>query len=164
MRDRQLIEDCQMVFGLDALESSKAITVEVTNPDYDAYFGSIAYSKGGCLLRMAENFMTEEKFRQGVNAYLKEYLYGNAETAQLWAKLTEFADLPQGLNVSQIMNTWTTQPGFPVVTINATQMSQTRFLLDPNGKILDSTFGVESYNLFQFQPRIMKVYGRFQSA
>ena len=35
------------VFGLDALESSKAITVNVTNPDFDAYFGRIAYGKGG---------------------------------------------------------------------------------------------------------------------
>lgn len=140
MRDRQLIEDCQMVFGLDALESSKAITVEVTNPDFDAYFGSIAYSKGGCLLRMAENFMTEKKFRQGVNAYLEEFSYGNAETAQLWDKLTLFtADLPPDLTVADIMNTFTKQPGFPVVTINATHMSQSRFLLDPKAAIDDAS-------------------------
>ena len=36
----------QSVFGLDALQSSKAITADVTNPDYDSYFGAIAYQKG----------------------------------------------------------------------------------------------------------------------
>ena len=46
-RERQLLNDQMDVFGLDALESSKAITVNVTNPDFDAYFGRIAYGKGG---------------------------------------------------------------------------------------------------------------------
>jgi hypothetical protein len=45
-RDRQLIMSQQSVFGLDALQSSKAITSDVTNPDYDSYFGAIAYQKG----------------------------------------------------------------------------------------------------------------------
>ena len=45
-RDRQLIMSQQSVFGLDALQSSKAITADVTNPDYDSYFGAIAYQKG----------------------------------------------------------------------------------------------------------------------
>ena len=42
---------------------SKAITNPVTNPDYDARFGQIAYKKGACILRMIEKFMTEEKYR-----------------------------------------------------------------------------------------------------
>ena len=41
----------------------KAITNPVTNPDYDARFGQIAYKKGACILRMIEKFMTEEKYR-----------------------------------------------------------------------------------------------------
>ena len=45
-RDRQLTMSQQSVFELDALQSSKAITTNVTNPDYDAYFGAIAYQKG----------------------------------------------------------------------------------------------------------------------
>ena len=132
-RDRQLIMAQQVVFGLDALQTSKAITSDVTNPDYDAYFGAIAYKKGGSLCRMIEHFMTEEKFKSGVASYLKTYEYGNAESKDLWASLTQFADLDGNLTISKIMDTWTTQPGFPVITFNGTKISQQRFFLNASG-------------------------------
>ena len=123
----------QDVFQLDALESSKAITNTVTNPDYDAYFGRIAYGKGGCLLRMAQNFMTEDKFRKGVSKYLKMYQYANAETKDLWDALnSEAGDLPKDL--ASIMDTWTKKPGYPVVSYDGTNLEQTRFLLNATGK------------------------------
>lgn len=135
IRERVVVNDLHEVFGLDALESSKAITVEVTNPDFDAYFGRIAYAKGGCLLRMIEHFLTEDTFKKGVRAYLKEYQYGNAETKDLWASLTSAAadQLPDNLNISVIMSGWTKQPGYPVVTFNGEKLSQTRFFLNATG-------------------------------
>ena len=36
----------QVVFQIDALESSNAITMDVSNPNYDLHFGAIAYKKG----------------------------------------------------------------------------------------------------------------------
>jgi hypothetical protein len=35
--------DLQNVMGVDALETSAALSQEVTNPKYDAEFGAIAY-------------------------------------------------------------------------------------------------------------------------
>ena len=134
MRDRQLIIGQQSVFGPDALQSSKAITNDVTNPNYDSDFGSIAYNKGASVLRMIENFMTEEKFKSGVRSYLKTHEYGNAESKELWASLTEFADLDDNLSISEIMDTWITQPGYPVVTYNGKKITQQRFFLDTSGK------------------------------
>ena len=43
VRDRMVIIDVQNVMGMDALENSAALSQEVTNPRYDAEFGSIAY-------------------------------------------------------------------------------------------------------------------------
>ena len=45
-RARQLVMAQQVVFQIDALESSNAITMEVSNPNYDLHFGAIAYKKG----------------------------------------------------------------------------------------------------------------------
>ncbi len=131
-RDRALVIGQHNVFSLDALESSKPITTEVTNPDYDAFFGRIAYDKGGSLLRMIENFMTEEKFRAGLSSYLKKYQYSNAETKDLWNSLTEFA--PDGVDISNIMPSWTDQPGYPVVTFDGSALKQERFFLNMTGK------------------------------
>ena len=92
----------------------------------------------GCLLRMTENFLTEDKFRKGVSEYLKKYSYGNAQTKDLWASLSEEADnqLPPELNVSQIMDTWTSQPGYPLVTYDGHTLTQARFFLNSSaGKL-----------------------------
>ena len=51
---------------------------------------------------MIENFMTEEKFKDGVRSYLKAYQYGNAETKDLWASLTTFATLPENLTIRHV--------------------------------------------------------------
>ena len=128
--------DMHNVFEDDALESSKAITNEVTNPDYDAFFGSIAYDKGGCIIRMIENFMTEDKLNLGVSQYLKKFEYSNAETKDLWEALNDVADpesLPSNLELPEIMSSWTDQPGYPVVEYDGTTLKQERFLLNTTG-------------------------------
>ena len=132
-RDRVLMA-MHIVFEDDALESSKAITNEVSNPDYDAFFGSIAYKKGACIIRMIENFMTEDKLNLGVSQYLKKFEYSNAETKDLWEALNNVAD-PESLplELPQIMSSWTDQPGYPVVEYDGTKLKQERFLLNTTG-------------------------------
>lgn len=46
-------------------------------------------------------------------------------------------------SVSEIMNTWVLQMGFPVVTINTTtgQVAQKHFLLDPESIVPPSSLG-----------------------
>jgi aminopeptidase N len=83
---------------------------------------------------MIENFMTEEKFKDGVRSYLKAHQYGNAESKDLWASLTNFADLPENLTISTIMDTWTTQAGYPVVKFDGKTITQERFFLNASGK------------------------------
>ena len=91
--------------------------------------------------------MTEEKFKDGVRSYLKTYQYGNAETKDLWASLTTFATLPENLTISKIMDTWTTQDGYPVVKFDGKTITQERFFLNASGKsmlkvdFLSSFFG-----------------------
>ena len=89
---------------------------------------------------MLEHFMTEERFRQGVSQYLKEFSYKNAETEDLWNALSEqeTADaLPEGVTVNQIMKTWTSQPGYPVVMYDGHSLNQTRFFFNNSlGKLV----------------------------
>ena len=70
---------------------------------------------------MMHSFLGEEVFRRGVSKYLKKHAYGNAEQDDLWAALTEEAArahaLPDCLSVKMIMDTWTVQSGYPVVTV-----------------------------------------------
>lgn len=73
------------------------------------------------MLRMMNLFLGEETFRTGVSNYLKKHAYDNAEQDDLWESLTEEAHkrgkLPKDMTVKNIMDTWTLQTGYPVITV-----------------------------------------------
>ena len=78
-------------------------------------FDSISYSKGASVLRMLENFMSPEKFRIGIKRFLSKFTYQNAVTSDLWETLSMVSN---SLNISKIMDTWTRQMGYPLVTVS----------------------------------------------
>lgn len=70
---------------------------------------------------MMSLFLGEETVRKGVSNYLMKHRFGNAEQDDLWESLTQEAHnnrvLPKNLTVKTIMDTWTIQTGYPVVTV-----------------------------------------------
>ncbi|KAG8235179.1 hypothetical protein J437_LFUL015485 [Ladona fulva] len=130
----------QEVFFLDSLESSHPISVEVNHPDQiREIFDSISYDKGASIIRMMNHFLGEKTFRAGLTSYLKVHGYANAVQNDLWESLTTQAhldgSLPANMTVREVMDTWTLQTGYPVVTVTrdyesgSTSFSQERFLL-----------------------------------
>ena len=64
------------------------------------------------MLRMLEQYLGEERFRQGVSHYLRAHAYGNTETSDLWDAIEETSGQP----VRQVMDSWIWQPGYPLVS------------------------------------------------
>lgn len=81
------------------------------------------------MLRMMNLFLGEGIFRTGVSNYLKKYAYGNAEQDDLWQSLTEAALqsglLPNNTTVKMIMDTWTLQTGYPMISVERNYESGT---------------------------------------
>ena len=48
--------------------------------DADGMFDVLTYEKGGALLRMLEQYLGAERFRDGIRRYLRQHAYGNTET------------------------------------------------------------------------------------
>lgn len=149
--DRVLIMDLHDVFGIDALVSSKPISVEVANPDYDMTYSRLSYGKGNCLIRMIENFITLEVFKSGINQYLMTKEHDNADRYDLWKALNAAAEtaniLPPGLDIAKIMKNWTEKEGYPVLTVTLNEdgtrlVQQKRFLLDPEAAESDLKYYV----------------------
>ncbi|CAL1575818.1 unnamed protein product [Knipowitschia caucasica] len=133
MRDIMIISDVLPVMEDDALLSSHPIIVNVSTPaEITSVFDAISYNKGASVLRMLEDWMGKDQFRDGCRQYLKDYYFQNAKTANFWASLATVSGLP----VADVMDTWTKQMGYPVVKLSvteaATKLTQTRFLLDPS--------------------------------
>src|SRR4029453_244043 len=72
-------------FETDSLSSPRAGEYEVRSPaDCEGMFDVLTYQKGGALLRMLEQYLGDERFRQGVSHYLRIPPYGNPNTRDLW--------------------------------------------------------------------------------
>ena len=104
-----------MAMDIDSLSTTRAIEYPVISPsDADGMFDLITYEKGGSILRMLEQFLGEDTFRQGVSDYLTKHSFSNTETDDLWNALEESSNLP----VKSMMDTWIFQPGHPVISYN----------------------------------------------
>ena len=115
-------------FEVDSLESTRSIEFEVRSPaDADGMFDVLTYQKGGAVLRMLEQYLGAERFREGVSHYLRQHAYGNTETSDLWDAIEETSGEP----VRRVMDSWIWQPGYPLVsaTLDGEELvlSQQRF-------------------------------------
>lgn len=88
--------------------------------DVQQIFDQISYSKGASVIRMLSAFLGQDVFIAGVARYLKQRMYSNAGTHDLWASLSA----ESGMDVSQFMAQWTKQTGYPVLTITQPSLHQ----------------------------------------
>jgi len=115
-------------FEVDALTSTRPIEFPVESPDdASGMFDTLTYTKGGAVLRMIEQWLGADVFRDGIRRYLAAHAYANTETHDLWDALEEASGKP----VRRIMDAWIFQPGYPAIEVSrsgdAIRLTQRRF-------------------------------------
>jgi aminopeptidase N len=115
----------------DAMDGVQAVQVAVNHPDEIStlFDGAIVYAKGARLLRMLQHYVGDAAFQQGLATYFSQYAYGNTEGDDLWNAI----GAASGKNITDMMNTWIQQPGYPVLSVDqqgtAVTLSQTQFFV-----------------------------------
>lgn len=123
-----------MALRRDCLDGVQPVQLDVHHPDEIStlFDSAIVYAKGARLLRMLQHYIGDEAFQLGLKAYFAKHAYGNTEGDDLWQAL----GAASGKDITNFMNTWISQPGYPVVS--ATQngdeltLSQERFFVGPH--------------------------------
>jgi puromycin-sensitive aminopeptidase len=116
--------DRDAALQIDGLHSTRPIEYEVVSPDDTrGMFDILTYEKGGSVLRMLEQYLGEDTFRDGIRHYLLKHSYANTVTTDLWDALEETSGQP----VRAMMNTWILQGGHPLVTFADGTISQQPF-------------------------------------
>jgi aminopeptidase N len=106
----------QEIISLDSLGATRAIHGDpMTSSDIKEMFDGITYEKGGAVLSMLESYVGPDKFREGVNAYLKQHANGSATAADFWTAMAKVSGKP----VDEIMPTFVMQAGVPVLTMKS---------------------------------------------
>ncbi|HEY7555853.1 MAG TPA: M1 family metallopeptidase [Candidatus Binatia bacterium] len=99
---------------VDGLKSTRPIEFPVEKPEEAAgMFDVLTYEKGASVLRMLEQYLGAEAFRDGIRLYLKRHEYANAETTDLWDALEDSTKQP----VRALMDSWIFQPGYPLIRV-----------------------------------------------
>ena len=126
------LDSYQGAMSTDGLVSSRKVRQPILSDDDIANaFDGITYSKGSSLLNMFESHMGQEKFREGVRAYLKKYSWGNATSADFLASIGG-----GDTTIAKAFSSFLDQAGVPLVTAHLScaggsaqlQLSQRRFL------------------------------------
>ncbi|PCH38764.1 leucyl aminopeptidase [Wolfiporia cocos MD-104 SS10] len=110
---------------LDAKLSSHPIEVECPDANMiGQIFDVLSYEKAAAVT----DYVGEDHFLRGVSIYLKNHLYANSVTEDLW----EGIHAATGLDIPRMMDDWVKKVGFPVVTVTETDagihIRQDRFL------------------------------------
>ncbi|EEZ99339.1 aminopeptidase N-like protein [Tribolium castaneum] len=143
IKEEFIFSETARAFALDALQSSRPISYEVKNSrQIRQTFDELSYAKGASVVRMMNNFLGEDAFKTGLINYLRKYEYSNGDRDDLFGALTEVAHrkgaLEPSVTVKDVMDSWTKQPGFPVITAirdpanKKLILSQKRFLFTDN--------------------------------
>ncbi|EXB57658.1 Puromycin-sensitive aminopeptidase [Morus notabilis] len=125
----QFLDESVEGLRLDGLEESHPIEVEINHAsEIDEIFDAISYRKGASVIRMLQSYLGAEPFQRSLASYIKKHAYSNAKTEDLWDALEEGSGEP----VNRLMNSWTKQQGYPVVSVKVKdqklEFEQSRFL------------------------------------
>ncbi len=100
----------ERVMGLDASSKTHPVRVDVHSRDDSLnIYNRIAYDKGASVLLMLEGWLGEEKFRDGLRAYLRDHRFGNATEQDLADELKRAT----GVDPSSVMRSFLDATGIP---------------------------------------------------
>jgi aminopeptidase N len=124
----------------DALSTTHPIQQVIKDESQaNAAFDQISYQKGEQIIRMLEDWLGPDVFRDGMRRYMKAHQYGNATSADLWSALSEASHR----DVAAVATGFTEQPGIPLLHLDRAcqnghgelHLSQDRFTIhDPHAK------------------------------
>ncbi|HEU5149814.1 MAG TPA: M1 family metallopeptidase [Iamia sp.] len=128
-------------YDTDALTTTRPIEFEVVSPaDAEGMFDVLTYEKGAAVVRMLEQYLGEDRFREGIRLYIARHAHGNTATTDLWDAIEEASGEP----VRRMMDSWIFQGGHPEVAVTVegrtVRLAQQRFLYDTgDGPATDDT-------------------------
>lgn len=113
----------------DSLAGVQAVRQTVGSPDEIAtlFDGAIVYIKGERLMKMLRRLIGEEQFRRALRHYFTKHKYGNTVADDLWQAMSEVSKL----DIAQLMKSWLTEPGYPIITADLIEPKRLRLEQTP---------------------------------
>lgn len=133
--DLEGLEGSLRAMAGDSLLSTRKIRQPIASRgDIETAFDGITYQKGAAVLAMFERWIGEDRFRDGMRAYLARHAFGSGSSDDLVATLAERSGKREAF--VKAMRSFLDQPGVPLVHARlgckdgkaALELAQTRYL------------------------------------
>ncbi len=112
--DVTAVNDRLFAMREDSLVSTRKIRQPIeSNNDIANAFDGITYQKGAAVIQMFETSLGQDKFRKGIQLYLKRHSWGNATARDFEAAISSAA----GHNIAPAFDTFLNQAGVPEVSV-----------------------------------------------
>ncbi|NRR32027.1 M1 family metallopeptidase [Oxalobacteraceae bacterium] len=99
----------------DAMATTHPVVQHVATVEQASQaFDSITYAKGEAVIRMLENHVGENAWREGVRAYMRQHAYGSTVSDDLWRLVEKAAKQP----ITAIAHDFTLRAGVPLISIS----------------------------------------------
>jgi aminopeptidase N len=109
------IDEALRAMDTDSYSVGRPIHQAITeNDQIDAAFDAITYGKGGQVVAMIAAYLGDDTFREGVRLHMSRHPYGNADSEQFFAALSDAAKDPKVLTA---MKSFVDQRGVPTLDI-----------------------------------------------
>ncbi|KAM0729596.1 Aminopeptidase N [Formica fusca] len=136
-----VVYELQSALLQDSSPSAHPMTNSVEQPEeINNIFDYVTYGKSASVLRMLFNTWEVKILPETDKLVLRHYLnkqkeYGTARPTDLWKSFEKFVSISvEKASIEEVMDTWTNQPGYPVVNAtlnnNILTLTQERFLMD----------------------------------
>jgi alanyl aminopeptidase len=113
-----LLTSSNRVMTNDSLASARQIREPITrHEDIGSAFNGITYQKGGGVLTMFEAFLGEDRFRDGIRHYMKEYAFGNTTAHDFIGAIADANPQVEGDDLKAAFRSFIEQPGLPMLQV-----------------------------------------------
>jgi aminopeptidase N len=123
-----------MALRRDSIDGVQSVQIDVNHPDEinTLFDGAIVYAKGARLLRMLQHYVGDDAFQAGLKQYFTDFAFNNTVGDDLWKAIAASS----GKDIVGLMNTWISQPGYPVLHVSQTgdqvTLKQQQFFVGPH--------------------------------
>lgn len=116
--DQMLLNRSLGIMTADGLINARPVRQPIkSNHEIQSAFTGITYIKGGGVLSMFEAFLGKENFRSGIQSYIRQHAFKNANTDDFITALGEQSTNKSLTDIQQAFSSFLNQPGIPLLDI-----------------------------------------------
>uniref|UniRef100_A0A182TGE8 Aminopeptidase n=1 Tax=Anopheles melas TaxID=34690 RepID=A0A182TGE8_9DIPT len=121
-----IVNNVHSALSQDCNSNNRMMSYYATDPAVlNDLFDYVVYAKSASVIRMIQNVIGFDTFRQSLNDYLRSRSYLTTRPQYLYTSIEKFRTVDLPASVEVIFESWANTPGYPVVTVSIDRTTRT---------------------------------------